>query len=90
MLAFKRPFSKNGRKYRKWVNPYLPERGRKGKSALDDLIENLRSTIITRLNQIEAETDFELLLNSPVKEVKEEAVLLRREIRNIKTLLKGL
>ena len=89
MLTFLRSV-KTGRKFSRRVNPYVQDQYRKGKSALDDLIKDLSSSIIAKLNQIEEETDFELLFKSPIREVKEEAILLKQEIKNIKTLLQEL
>ncbi len=92
MLAIKLPLCKtyNKKLLHGWVNPYLPDRSREGGDALEDLIKHISGNLVAALNQIERETDFELLLNLPETEIREEAALLQQEIKSLRILLEGL
>ena len=45
------------------INSYLPDRSCKGGEALEDLVKYLADDLITRLEELEKEADFEFLMS---------------------------
>lgn len=72
------------------INSYLPDRSRKGGNALDDLIRQLADNLLIKLDELEKETNFDYLLNVSEPDLKDEALLLHQEIRNLKNILLNL
>jgi len=57
---------------------------------VEDLIRQLATRVVSRLNNLEAEVDFEYLLNLPDPDLRSEAVDLYEGICKLKEKLQGL
>ncbi|KUG03662.1 hypothetical protein ASZ90_018907 [hydrocarbon metagenome] len=57
---------------------------------MEDLIRQLATRVVSRLNNLEAEVDFEYLLNLPDPDLRSEAVDLYEGICKLKEKLQGL
>jgi hypothetical protein len=68
-------------------NSYLPDRSYKGGEALEDLVKYLADDLIARLEELEKEADFKLLMSLGDDDISNEAHLLYQEIINLKTRL---
>lgn len=75
---------------KQFAGPYLPDRGQKGVNAMEDLLKNLTATLISRLDDIEKETNFDYLLQTGPDDIRREAVVLFEEMQELKNRLKSL
>ena len=69
---------------------YLPDRRQKGVNAMEDLLKNLTATLISRLDDIEKETNFDYLLKTGQDDIYSEAVVLFEEMQKLKNRLQSL
>lgn len=55
---------------------------------MEDLLKNLTASLISRLDDIEKETNFDYLLKTGQEDIRREAVLLFEEMHKLKDRLK--
>lgn len=72
------------------INSYLPDRSCKGGEALEDLVKYLADDLITRLEELEKEADFEFLMSLSDDDISNEAHLLYQGIIKLKSRLQEL
>lgn len=68
-------------------NAYLPDRSTKGGDSLDDLIKNLAWSVVRNLDQLQADTNSGMLLQTNEEELREEAQILFKQIDALKQKL---
>jgi len=57
---------------------------------MEDLLKNLTATLISRLDDIEKETNFDYLLKTGQDDIYSEAVVLFEEMQKLKNRLQSL
>lgn len=84
-----RPVLKNGHPHNSSIHGFIPA-VRKGGDAVEDIIREVAQRVILRLDEIEAETDFDMLTNLSEPGLREEALLLREEITKLRDCLQNI